>query len=76
MRAAGYGQVEVRRVENECVVDTITPYQDRSFSALRLISDAHFQEGLERLRRDLLGGPVPAVSSYVMVWGRSAETRR
>ena len=57
-------------VGSEYVLDSITPYKERSFSALRLIPDQEFEDGLERLRRDLEAGPIRAVLHYVMVWAR------
>jgi SAM-dependent methyltransferase len=53
-------------------IDPSARMQDRSFSALRLISAQEFWQGFEWLRRDLEAGPVAAVSRYVLVWAATA----
>ncbi|MBN1260841.1 MAG: methyltransferase domain-containing protein [Anaerolineae bacterium] len=44
-------------------------YRKKAFSALHLIPDAAFQEGIARLEADLALGPVRRVSRYVLLWG-------
>jgi SAM-dependent methyltransferase len=50
----GFGQVDVREVDESCWMPTATYvglFEARSLSSLRLISDAEFASGMRRMRR-------------------------
>jgi ubiquinone/menaquinone biosynthesis C-methylase UbiE len=42
--------------------------REKAFSALHLIPERVFQNGLARMERDLKRGPIPCVSRYTMLW--------
>jgi ubiquinone/menaquinone biosynthesis C-methylase UbiE len=73
LAAAGFGDVSTGHAAHEYALTDSTPYRERAFSALRLISDAEFEAGLKQLQRDLAAGPVSAVSLYTLVWAIKPE---
>jgi SAM-dependent methyltransferase len=73
MERAGFSDVREEAVEFAYDLLDSGPYRDKAYSALRLISEAAFQRGLQALEDDLRRGPVRCVSRYVMVWGNVHE---
>jgi len=73
MKAAGFAGTVEKTVEMPFEVDDIGPYQDKAFSALRLIPEHIFKKGLERLEADLEMGPVRGVSRYLLLWGEKLD---
>ena len=69
MEEAGFVDVAEQMVEFPYHLTDARPYRERAFSCLRLIPEEAFRTGLERLERDLLAGPIPCVSRYVLLWG-------
>jgi ubiquinone/menaquinone biosynthesis C-methylase UbiE len=70
MQDAGLRDLEEELVEFPYEVADSSPYADRTFSSLHLISEEALERGLERMERDLRTGPIPGVSRYVLLWGR------
>ncbi len=73
MREAGFVKTACREVRETGLVTDSRPYRERSYSCLRLISEAEFQAGLHRLEEDLRRGPVARISEYVCIWGKAPE---
>ena len=65
---AGFVELSTMHVCHEYALIDITPYRDRAFSSLRLITDDEFAAGLSRLERDLEVGPIAARSLYTLIW--------
>lgn len=66
--AAGFVDIAVEHVTYQYALTDVTPYRERAFSALRLISEREFGEGLSRLERAAAAGPVSACSLYTLIW--------
>lgn len=62
MEEAGFMEIIENLVEFPYELTDIEAYRDKAFSSLHLISDKAFQEGIQRLTRDLESGPLPCVS--------------
>jgi len=45
-------------------------YEKKAFSCLRLISDEAFDDGIARMKRDLLRGPISCVSRNYVLWNK------
>jgi ubiquinone/menaquinone biosynthesis C-methylase UbiE len=67
LRCAGFVNLTTSHVDYAYVLTNITPFRERAFSALRLISEEQFTAGLTRLERELEAGPVPARSVYTLI---------
>jgi ubiquinone/menaquinone biosynthesis C-methylase UbiE len=74
MEEAGFGRMEETLVEFPYEVTDSSPYAEKAFSALHLISEEAFQRGLERMERDLRGGPIRGVCRYVLLWGSKGSS--
>jgi len=69
MEGAGLDGIKETLVELSYEVTDSSPYAGKAFSALHLLSREAFEQGLERMERDLQAGPIPGVSRYVLLWG-------
>jgi ubiquinone/menaquinone biosynthesis C-methylase UbiE len=69
MQGAGFRHIEEELLEFRYEVADPSPYADKAFSSLHLISEEAFQRGLQRVKRDLRVGPIAGVSRYVLLWG-------
>lgn len=69
MQKAGFADIEEEMVELPYELNDIGPYRAKAFSCLRLIPKDAFQQGIERMGRDIVAGPIPCVSRYTLVWG-------
>lgn len=69
MERAGFELKSDQQVERAYDLIDLTPYRDRAFSSLHLISDAAHRRGVARMEADLHHGPIPALSLYTLVWG-------
>jgi ubiquinone/menaquinone biosynthesis C-methylase UbiE len=70
LMATGFDQVADHMVEWTYELDDAQAYRDKAFSALHLIPEQAYQDGLARMEHDLLDGPIRCVSRYTMIWGR------
>lgn len=70
MAEAGFERIEEEQVERTYPLTDFTPYRERAFSSLHLISDDALERGLARMETDLRQGPLAAVSLYTLLWGR------
>lgn len=66
---AGFGEVSEWMIEFAYQLTNAQAYRDKAFSALHLIPDEVFRQGLTRMEQDLRAGPIPCVSRYLMLWG-------
>ncbi len=57
-------------MEHRTTIQDIQAYRDKAFSSLYLISQEAFERGIQRMEADLLQGPIPAISRYLLLWGR------
>lgn len=69
MAAVGFSEIHTTHVELEYPLTEARGYRERAYSSLLIIEDDAFQRGLARLERDLVAGPIPALSLYTLVWG-------
>jgi len=69
MEGAGFDCISEHAVEHGFELSDIQAYRDKACSCLHLIPRPAFERGIERLERDIAGGPVHAVSRYVLLWG-------
>jgi SAM-dependent methyltransferase len=69
MQKVGFRQVEETMVEFHYELHDLQPYKDKVFSSLHLISEDAFQRGLEKMRQDLLTGPISGISRSLLLWG-------
>jgi ubiquinone/menaquinone biosynthesis C-methylase UbiE len=70
LEAAGFGQLTEEKTQSRLLVTDSGPHRDRAFSSLRLIPEESFRRGLERLERDLEGGPLEEISRKLVVRAR------
>lgn len=75
LASAGF-DIHVDHVEFEYELTDATPYRDRAFSSLHLISPEALARGLARMDDDLARGPIPALSLYTLVWGVKRADQR
>jgi ubiquinone/menaquinone biosynthesis C-methylase UbiE len=71
MIATGFVDVADTDIQSTSEIEDITPYKEKAFSCLHLISQDEFLRGLARLQEDLKAGPVQRVSAYICLWGCS-----
>lgn len=66
----GYEELYERVIESSYELHEATPFQDKSYSCLHLISDAEFAAGIAALEADLAAGPIHANLRSLALWGR------
>jgi SAM-dependent methyltransferase len=69
MRVSGFTDVQEAEVELCHSISDIQMYRDKAFSSLHMLPAKSFEEGLQRMERDLRAGPIPVVSRYLLLWG-------
>jgi ubiquinone/menaquinone biosynthesis C-methylase UbiE len=69
MTGAGFSTLREQRTAATYRVLNSRSYRDRAFSSLYFISDGDFREGVERIERDLKGGPIEGVARQFLLWG-------
>ncbi len=67
---AGFVAIMTEHVAHAYDLNDMAPYEARAFSALRLIDDEAWEQGLIRLRSHLERGPIAAISRYTVVSAR------
>lgn len=73
MAEAGLTEIEQTVVELAYPLVDIGIYRDKAFSCLHLIPAHAFEQGLERMERDLQMQPIHCVSRYLLLWGNKLE---
>ena len=69
MEAAGFKDIHDTQVEHRTTIQDIQAYRDKAFSSLYLQSQEAFEKGIRRMAADLLLGPIPVISRYLLLWG-------
>ena len=69
MVETGFGNLQEFVAEFAYSLTDIQSYSDKAFSSLHLISEKAFERGIQRMGQDLLAGPIPCVSRYLLLWG-------
>jgi len=70
MAAAGFDNIAEHRVQEEHRVTDLTPYREKAYSCLRLITEEAFADGLRRLEAAMQRGPVTGQAMSLFLWGR------
>ncbi|MHC4401423.1 MAG: class I SAM-dependent methyltransferase [Planctomycetota bacterium] len=70
MSRVGFTDLETGEIRAPFAVMYSTPYQEKAYSCLHLISEEELGVGLRRLESDLQKGPVEGLSESVCIWGR------
>jgi ubiquinone/menaquinone biosynthesis C-methylase UbiE len=65
----GFRDLAEKTVDFHYPLQDISPFQNKTFSCLHLISTAAFERGIGRMKQDLQAGPIPCVSRYSLLWG-------
>ena len=73
MSSAGFVDIEEHEISAPLEIDDLSPYKEKAFSCLHLISEGEFLEGLHRLEDDLKAGPVHGIIEFVCLWGKAAS---
>jgi SAM-dependent methyltransferase len=68
MTAAGFVAIEQAETEHAYDLTDLSAYREQAFSSLRLIAPEAFHRGMARMEEDLVGGPIPALSIYTLLW--------
>ena len=69
MKGLGSNQISENTVEFVYQLEEVRAYRDKAFSCLHLIPEEAFKRGIERMKKDLRAGSIPAVSRYLLLWG-------
>ncbi|MBN1487328.1 MAG: methyltransferase domain-containing protein [Anaerolineae bacterium] len=69
MEYAGFGALQEQFVEFTDNLMDIREYRERAYSALHLLPEEAFRQGVARMEADLQKGPIQRVSRYVLLWG-------
>jgi ubiquinone/menaquinone biosynthesis C-methylase UbiE len=69
MAHQGFHNIRQDTVEFSYEITDLQPFRERAFSILHLISENGFRNGLRRMEADLVKGPIPITTRYVLLWG-------
>jgi len=72
-KEAGFEVVGQEVVERVYQLTDVESYRRKAFSCLRLISEAAFISGIERMQRDLAKGAIRGISRNVVLWNRKRK---
>jgi SAM-dependent methyltransferase len=66
------GFVQVNEIEVDFAYEllTIQAFRDKAYSSLYLIPVEAFERGIQHMEEDLLKGPIPCISRYLLLWGK------
>lgn len=67
LRRAGFADIHRRKTMTTGELTDITPYREKAFSSLHLISDTAHARGIAALEAALLDGPIPTQQPYTIV---------
>jgi SAM-dependent methyltransferase len=74
MISAGFSDLREVVAEREYLLRDIQKYRDKAFSSLHLITPDAFERGIQRLESDVKTQPIPAISLYLLLWGRKGSS--
>jgi len=69
MTSAGFNQQCEESVELTYALTDCAAYRAKTYSALHLISQQEFDNGIAHMERDLQHSPIACASRYVLLWG-------
>jgi ubiquinone/menaquinone biosynthesis C-methylase UbiE len=69
MVEVGFSSLQEVVAEFAYTLTDIQSYRDKAFSSLHLISTEAFEQGIQDMEKDLLAGPIPCISRYLLLWG-------
>ncbi|MEZ4499010.1 MAG: class I SAM-dependent methyltransferase [Thermomicrobiales bacterium] len=70
LQRVGFVDVSRRHTLTHREVTDITPYREKAFSSLHLITDEAHDRGMAALERDIATGPIPGQQPYTIVIAR------
>lgn len=70
MEQSGFNLLSNEQIERSTPLTDISPFRNKAFSVLHLISDEEHRRGMERLEADLANGSIEARSLYTLVIGK------
>lgn len=73
MEGTGFTGIEEQTIEQSSELSDIRPYKNKAFSCLHLMPEKSYQEGLEKMERDLKKGPIERMYRYLLLWGRKSS---
>jgi len=73
MVTAGFKDIEEHEIQRLFEVTNLTPYQEKAFSCLHLISEEEFLDGLQRMEIDVKSGSIRGISEYICLWGQCPD---
>lgn len=68
LRAAGFTRIWETATEMPYQVSDLTPFRDKAYSSLHLITPEAHQRGLARMEKDLGRGPIRGLARYCHLW--------
>jgi ubiquinone/menaquinone biosynthesis C-methylase UbiE len=72
LRRARFDVIRETTTDLPYSITDLTPYAERSYSSLHLISDEAFNRGIARMNADLAEAPIRAVARYAHIWAKLA----
>ena len=73
MAATGFTEIKEHEIQELYLVEDITPFRNKAYSCLQLISEEEFQQGLYRMESDMCKGTVKGIAMYLCLWGKKAN---
>jgi ubiquinone/menaquinone biosynthesis C-methylase UbiE len=71
MADAGFMSIAASQTRHEYDLLDATPWRDKAFSSLHLITPEQHSSGVARMQADLAKGPIHGVSLYTLLWGNA-----
>ncbi|KXA95874.1 hypothetical protein AKJ65_00010 [candidate division MSBL1 archaeon SCGC-AAA259E19] len=69
MAEVGFTEIQGNVVEQTKQITDLQAYREKTFSVLHLITDEAYEEGITRMKKDLMKGPIRRISRYFLLWG-------
>jgi ubiquinone/menaquinone biosynthesis C-methylase UbiE len=70
LRNARFDMIWETKTELPYSITDLTPYAEKAYSSLHLISEAAFLRGLSLMEADMAAAPIRAVAQYTHIWAR------
>ena len=71
LREKGFGSLSESVVRFPYEISDISPFANKTYSTLHLITEEELQAGLVQMQADLQQGPIKAVSHYLLLWAKA-----
>lgn len=69
MNQVGFTSISEETIQQQYDRTDIQDFRDKAYSCLHLISEEAFKTGIHHMEQDLQKGPIPFISSYLLMWG-------